>query len=209
MKRKLLVAVFAVLSATAAFAQSKSFWAPVSHERAQSLGEVKETFIGITDNLFQLDAEQLKQVLAAAPQRSAGAVGIIVAIPNADGKMEHYRVFESSNFAPELQAQFPDIRAYAGYGVEDPTASLRMSVSPQNIQTMVLRGDRETEFIEPFNRNATVYSVFSSGVRRAKGQVPFTCFQEDVNLPVNTTDDSMSRNMSSDQTFRTFRLALS
>jgi hypothetical protein len=35
-------------------------------------------------------------------------------------------VWESSNFEPELQAKYPDIRAYAGVGITDPTASLNL-----------------------------------------------------------------------------------
>jgi hypothetical protein len=39
-----------------------------------------------------------------------------------------FLVWESSNFEPELQAKYPDIRAYAGVGITDPTASLNFLV---------------------------------------------------------------------------------
>jgi hypothetical protein len=207
MKKTLFVALFAVLTFTAGYAQSKNFWSAVPHERAVQLGEIKESFDGITDNLFQIDMESLRTALSGAGKRGSGVQGIMIAIPNADGKIEHYRVFEESNFAPELQAEFPGIRAYVGYGVEDPTAYLRMSVSHLNVQTMVLRADKGSEFIEPYTANNTVYSVFSSAMKREKGKLPFTCYQQDEIINIDATDAMMQR---SDVTvFKTFSLALS
>jgi hypothetical protein len=62
-------------------------------------------------------------------------------------------IIENSNFEPVLQEQFPDIRAYTGKGITDPTATLSFSVSPQGIQTMVLR-DEGSEFIEKILKTA-------------------------------------------------------
>src|SRR5688572_2374105 len=101
MKKTLLVALFAVFSYTATFAQSKNFWSPIGYERAMALGEVKESFSGITDHLFQINTAQLENALTNAPKRANGAEGIVIAIPNLDGIAEHYKVYEESNFAPE------------------------------------------------------------------------------------------------------------
>jgi hypothetical protein len=208
MKRILLLALVAVFSCAASFAQSKNFWSSIPYERAQTLGEIKQNFEGITENLFQINTEGLKAALANAPQRGSASQGILISIPNLDGKMEHFRVFEASNFEPELQAQFPEIRAYAGYGVEDPTAVLRMSVSPRNVQTMVLRADKQTEFIEPFNKNATVYAVFSSSMK--PNDDSWTCLMGDTGIEASSGNNITGRNaMSSDLTFRTYRLAIS
>jgi hypothetical protein len=62
--------------------------------------------------------------------------------------LEKILVWESSNFEPELQAKYPDIRAYAGVGITDPTASLNFSLSSQGMQTMILRAESGSEFIE-------------------------------------------------------------
>jgi hypothetical protein len=47
-------------------------------------------------------------------------------------------------------------------GITDPTATL--SVSPQGIQTMVLRGDEGSEFIEKNPENSSLYMIFSGKV---------------------------------------------
>ena len=178
MKKVLLVVLLAVFSTTALFAQSQNFWQEVPYERAQKLGETKESFKGITDNLVEVNIEQLRSVLAGAPDRSSAGAGVIITIPALDGTIEHFRVYEASNFAPELQSEFPGIRAYAGYGIEDPTAHLRLSLSHVNVQTMVLRGNRQTEFIEPYNENATVYAVFSSGMKGGSGRGALLVFRK-------------------------------
>ncbi|RYE16477.1 MAG: propanediol utilization protein, partial [Sphingobacteriales bacterium] len=165
---------------------------------------------GTTGIFFALDQAALKTVLATVSDRSTGN-GVIVAVPNLEGKTEHFRVFEYSNFSPELQAQYPDIRAYAGTGIEDPSANLRFSYSPKGIQSMILRANRETEFIEPYTTNSNVYIAFKSSAKRQKGKLPFTCHTEDdgeverLGLNGHHHRDAMSDNM----IFKTFRLALS
>jgi hypothetical protein len=62
--------------------------------------------------------------------------------------LEKILVWESSNFEPELQTKYPDIRAYAGVGITDPTASLNFSLSSQGMQTMILRAESGSEFID-------------------------------------------------------------
>jgi hypothetical protein len=86
----------------------------------------------------------------------------IISLPNVDGQIEQFEVVEASNFEPALQAQFPEIRAFSGRGITDPYATLKLSLSPQGIQTMVFRTGRENEFIEPYSRDHTVYAVFRS-----------------------------------------------
>ena len=83
-------------------------------------------------------------------------------------RFEEFEVFEASNFEPELQAQFPQIRAYSGKGITDKHATLKLSISPQGIQTMVFRTDKENEFIEAYSEDHTVYSVFRSTARNGQ-----------------------------------------
>jgi hypothetical protein len=70
-----------------------------------------------------------------------------------------FLVWESSNFEPELQAKYPDIRAYAGVGITDPTASLNFSLSSQGMQTMILRAESGSEFIEA-SEDSALYVLF-------------------------------------------------
>ena len=89
-------------------------------------------------------------------------------------------MFEASNFEPDLQASFPEIRAFSGKGITDKYATLKLSISPQGIQTMVFRTDKENEFIEPYSQDHTVYAVFKS--QRTPGKLPWSCSTQDQKL---------------------------
>ena len=78
MKKTLLLAIFAVFSLTASFGQSKSFWSNIPYDRAENLGDVKETFEGITTNLFQVNLVGLSAALANAPERFTGGSGVMI-----------------------------------------------------------------------------------------------------------------------------------
>ena len=128
--------------------------------------------------LFSLSREALDQRLSPIVDRPGQAA--IVSLPNADGRLEQFELFEASNFDPKLQAQFPDIRSFSGRGITDKHAIVKLSVSPQGVQATVFRTARgfmqfqaETEIVEPYSQDRTVYSVFKS--LRKPGELPWAC----------------------------------
>ena len=114
---------------------------------------------------------------------------------------------EASNFEPALQAQFPEIRAYSGKGITDRYATIKLSISPQGIQTMIFRTDKENEFIEPYSQDHSVYAVFKS--QREKGKLPWTCSTDDHALVLDINNQIPSTNKSSTAQLKVMRLAQS
>jgi hypothetical protein len=127
--------------------------------------------------LFNLNVEPLRQQLFSIVGNNAVGRSTVIFLPNADGNYEQFEVFEASNFEPDLQAQFPEIRAFSGKGITDKYATLKLSISPQGIQTMVFRTDTKNEFIEAYSADHTVYAVFRS--ERVRGKLPWICSTED------------------------------
>ena len=108
--------------------------------------------------LFNLNLEPLRQqVMSITDSKSHDST--IISLPNADGLMERFEIWEVSNFDPKLQAQFPEIRAFSGQGITDKYATLKLSISPQGISTMVFRTDNVNEFIEPYSEDRDRKSV--------------------------------------------------
>lgn len=138
-----------------------------------------------TFQLFNLDATALRQKLFAITGNRAFAGSTIISLPNADGQIEQFEVVEASNFEPALQERFPDIRAFSGRGITDKAATLKMSIAPSGIQTMVFRTEKENEFIEPYSQDHSVYAVFKS--QRQKGSLPWTCSTPDQQLAKDIT----------------------
>jgi hypothetical protein len=127
--------------------------------------------------LFDLHLEPLRQQLFSIVGSNTASQSTIIVLPNANGQYEQFEVFEASNFDSALQAQFPEIRAYSGKGITDRYATLKLSISPQGIQTMIFRTEKDNEFIEPYSEDHTVYAVFRS--QRVRGRLPWTCSTED------------------------------
>ncbi|MFN4150763.1 MAG: reprolysin-like metallopeptidase, partial [Candidatus Sericytochromatia bacterium] len=147
------------------------------------------------------------QVLFTAPLRSsASRSSVVISLPNQSGKFEKFEMYEASNFEPVLQAQFPQIRSYVGVGLDDKTAVLRLSLDPRGIQTMVLRADKKTEFIEPYSEDGAIVAVYKSS--RNKGKLPFTCSTPDQDMAIDLSRNA-NTTQSSTGVLLNFRLALS
>ena len=136
-----------------------------------------------------------------------GALAIIISIPNSEGNLERFQMFEFSNFAPELQAQFPEIRSYIGIGIDDKYAKLRLSLDPNGIQGMIFRTGKVNEFFEPYSEEGNIYAFYSSN--RNKGEMPFVCTTEDIKVAQELKFQTQNQNRSSSGELLTFRLALS
>jgi hypothetical protein len=134
--------------------------------------------------LFDLNLSPLKAKLFLAAGRSATQQSVVISLPNVDGGMEQFEVFEASNFEPALQDKFPDIRAFSGKGITDKSATLKLSIAPSGIQTMVFRTDKPNEFIEAYSQDHTTYAVFTS--QREKGQSGWKCFTPDENQMIRS-----------------------
>jgi subtilisin-like proprotein convertase family protein len=196
MKKKILL-LFFVLFSISNNAQTNSLW-----KRTNS----NKSVLRNSENLLQYELNEslLKQILSATAAQNSNRKGTEIEFPNAKGELEQFKVWESSNFAPELQKLYPNIRAYAGVGIKDPTATLHFSVSQNGIQTMILRADSGSEFIEPSLENKSIYAL-SNSERRTTERLPFTCSTEDVKLDKKL----FSRAKANNKTLKTFRLALS
>ncbi|MEO7922112.1 MAG: reprolysin-like metallopeptidase [Chitinophagaceae bacterium] len=122
--------------------------------------------------LFDLNIAPLRDELFKLTGNNAKH-STVISLPNVDGQIEQFEIVEASNFEPSLQARFPEIRAFSGKGITDRSATLKLSISPQGIQSMVFRTEKENEFIEAYSRDHKVYAVFRSS--RTKGNLPWTC----------------------------------
>lgn len=159
MKKSLLLSVIFLGLATAN-AQSNRYWTPAEKradiERAK--GTFRSTFPTQYD-LYTLNFNQIKtQLFSIVDQPGATCV---ITLPNAQGKLEDFIVNEASNFEADLQAQFPEIRAFSGKSKSDPTSYMKLSIAPQGIKTVVFRSGSTSEFMEPFSADGAVYVVYS------------------------------------------------
>ncbi len=198
--------------ATSSFAQQTWRNTPLS-EKEKS--DFIQRNIPLNAKVFSVNMEELKSQLALAPKSGeyAGDSNTIIALPNSNGDMIRYRVEEASVFAPEMQDRYPEIRAYAGYGVDDRASYLRFTVSPYNgVNGIVLTGNRSNSVvIEAVPGNTSKAAFFKRSQRTRSARNPFECTTEDeltIDMGKVVTEEQVSR-AADDATLRTFDLAMS
>lgn len=156
---------------------------------------------------FDLDRSRLQTLLKAAPTEmklSATLSTPILTLPMPDGKLQRFRFVESSVMAPELAAQFPEIKTYVGQGIDDPTATVRFDSIPSGFHAQILSADGAV-YIDPYFRgNTNLYACYYKRDYR-RSESGFTCFATDELITIKKS--SMRPFAVGDNSLRTYRLA--
>src|SRR5258705_8584082 len=164
------------------FSQTDKFWSANNENRSNIAIDKAVARLSYPKDfkLFNLNAPPFRQELFAIAGSNSLKHSTVISLPNADGKLEQFEVVEASNFEADLQDRFPEIRSYSGKGITDKYATLKLSISPQGIQTMVFRTEKDNEFIEPYSQDHNIYAVFKS--HRNPRQLPWSCTTVDQKM---------------------------
>jgi len=133
-----------------------SIWADTAPSAISAQGErviIPQKYRAVT-----LNVNALQQLLQATPlERSATAQSaqVIFGLPLPDGTFGRFRIVESPIMEPELAAKFPEIKTYAGQGIDDPTATVRFDWTAAGFHAMILSVNG-TVYIDPYSRQDTV-----------------------------------------------------
>ena len=204
MKTKLLSVILLTVTSFA-FAQDGTLWRRTTNSNKAVLEKKMQL---PEKNLFELDVTTLKSALAKSPQRSANTKATnVITLPNAEGELERFSIYENSNMDPALAARYPEIKSYIGIGIDNPTSTAYFSMSPLGFKSMTINADKSASFIEPFSADLKTYSVYKKSDKKADLS-PFECKVIDKVEPTLANGANLRPN-ADDSTLRTFRLALS
>jgi subtilisin-like proprotein convertase family protein len=205
---KVIVLLLFLISWTTIHAQNKAIWTVLDQDKTGLTQKISADPDSKNGLFYLLNENVLREKLATIQDKKITKNTLEIEFPNSKGVLEKFLVQENSNFEPELQAKYPEIRAYSGVGKNDKNATIYFSMAPEGIQTMVLRADSESEFIEKQESNKSVYLLFNSKSSKNKTS-PMVCKTKSAPLPQKTSNKTTSRIKSNTQVFKTLRLALS
>ncbi|WP_295201492.1 reprolysin-like metallopeptidase [uncultured Chryseobacterium sp.] len=207
MRKQLLLIGMLVISGISS-AQTDRLWSASSPKASSDIFENKTGIL--QPRIFSLDINGLKNTLAKAPKRlSAGEKSeVIISFPNAEGRMENFKVRENPNFDPQLAAKYPEIKSYVGEGLEDPSSTVYFSISPLGLSSMEIYGDKSAVFIEPYTKDLSSYVVYKKSDKK-NNLSKFECTVIDVAQKGVAGSNLAARPNADDAKLRTFRLALS
>lgn len=162
----------AVQSAAASH-PSRAVWLDVKGSFAASGKEPS-----VRPNRFRaisLDRLSLAGLTAAAPMERTQAARlnpIVLSLPDPNGGFQRFAVAESPVMEPGLAAKHPDIKTYAGRGIDDKSASIRMDITPLGFHASI-RSTKGAWYIDPYYRNDdSVYaSYFTRDASNPHGQL--------------------------------------
>ncbi|WP_052732695.1 reprolysin-like metallopeptidase [Hymenobacter terrenus] len=85
---------------------------------------------------FRLNEAQLMARLASVPPETRPTEAVTLDLPFPDGTLHRFAITQVPVMAPALAARYPQIRAYAGRGI-DVATSVRLEISPVGLHAQV------------------------------------------------------------------------
>ncbi len=200
--KKLLLPFYILLTISTVNAQD---WKPVNQNTLRV--QVKDNHKALKNaKIYALDRKTFDDKLTYIASRYSQEEGNVIKIPNAQGHIERFVIWEASNFTPETQAKFPALRSYVGKSLEDSNAYLRLSTGPSGISSTIFREGNQPEFMETYSSDGQYFEVHTNG-NTSKSLICSTPDDHPAHVGINL-DESLGKK-ASDKTFRTYRLALS
>jgi len=192
-----LACAFAASGAAHAGAATDAAWS----KTGTSGGEIAPGIAPENPEVFRLDQPALRE------QVSSGSGSI--AIPAPSGKLERFEVSESPVLESKIAAEHPAIATYAGRGVDDETASIRLSLTPLGFHASVL-SDRGAWYVDPLQGAPDLHAAYSRRDLPEGSRPPLTEAGSAVSLPaaVRSSQRRGQARGGSAVTQRTYRLAL-
>lgn len=121
----------------------------------------------------RVDLARLRATLRAAPAEG-GRAGLVFAVPRPDGRVERFRVQQTTVLEPELAAAHPELATYAGRGVDNPKLSVALDVTPMGFHASV-RGPtgRRGWYVDPaYNRRGTTTHLVYRAAELTQDELP-------------------------------------
>lgn len=202
-----VVIVFFFFFSMCGVAQNEAnLWSRVDAIEAKR-GDVLPRKIQTTKEMYyQLNLVGFKNALQNIGNRENPG-NTVISLPKSNGEMSTYKVFEASIMEPALQAKYPQIKSYAGQGIENPSETIRFSITDKGLHCMFLGTEEGTQFIDPYTKTGNIYTVYSKGNTKVR-DFEWECGVIDDPLLDRGEEMAVYSKNATDGTLRDYRIAI-
>ena len=207
---------YCLLSSVFVIAQSNPVadnpWTFISEANIVTENEQERQIIPKKYKTVQLDLDGLKNQVGSAPLRFS-PTGLqsetMITLPMPDGSFQQFIVVRAPVMEPGLAAKYPMMKAYAGKGIQDPTAMLRFDITQKGFHGMILTGKSSAIFIDPYAvGNTEHYIAYYKKDFEKEGAENYTCTVEPAEVNPALDLPSTLAPVAGDCMFRTYRAAI-
>ena len=155
-----IVAMPAGARPAAGVADGKDLWKHVPGPPAATKNGHKAQIKAAKLRAYTLDGGAAAAVLATAPAESPAIDGAVLTLPAPTGELQRFALEASPVLEPELAAKHPEIKTYAGIGLDDKTATVRADLTPLGFHASV-RSAHGAWYIDPvYERDDSLYASY-------------------------------------------------
>ena len=130
---------------------------PATATAATPAAQSRAAWKQVAPRTFTLDQGALAAVLEQAPLEGRATVrGLTISVPTPDGGFERFAVTESPVMEPALAAAHPEIKTYTARGLDDPSASARLDLTPLGFHAAV-RSASGAWYVDPRDGKHVAY----------------------------------------------------
>ncbi|RYB90346.1 hypothetical protein EUA06_13325 [Nocardioides glacieisoli] len=212
-----LVAVVLALAGIQALTLSGSaappggYWTATDQRPGGDKGAIERRVEPRRSAAFTLDRAGLRSALAQAPTEDAARAadsGAVVTVPAPNGDLVEFRIHEVAVMEAGLAAKHPELKTYAGRAVGDPTATIRLDLTPMGFHASVRgSGNQAAWYVDPaWNGDDSLYLSYRNGdlPRSDRGLVEPELDQDTLKDVIANAGEAPGAEVS----LRTYRLAL-
>lgn len=189
-------------------AQSSRLWQPTSGVSLRS--DQHRIIVPEKESIFHVDEPALAAILATAPEEFSAAASQQqhqLSLPMPDGQTQQFSIVHSPIAEQALLDKYPDIRTYYGRGIDDPTATVRLDLTPAGFHAMMLSASGAI-FIDPYARGMTdTYSSYYKQDFSAQNE-DWVCEFKESNKDLKHKHQAASGRSFGDCQFRSYRFAV-
>ena len=178
-----LLILIVMLLLTARAGAAELIWQEVREPQARSVDNFQRQ--------YQVDSPALRATLQRVTEEIGPGSVQIIRLPMPDGSLADFEIYESPIMTDALAQRYPEIKTYQVYGIDDPSASGRLDMTPRGFHAMLYTSQGRL-FIDP-HTNPQQSDRYQARTRNSSTSSGYSCGVDGHDMPAASRNRSAAR----------------